>query len=117
MNTTAATTTLTTGLGSVHAGSARRGLVRPDQGRVLAGVCSGIAAKYGMNTWAVRALVVVSMLVLPGSQALLYPLAWLLMPSQDQARRVLDAQAAPTAAPTMPIVPTTTAGPQDAVVR
>ena len=64
----------------VHQNFARQGLVRPAEGRLLTGVCAGVAQRFGMDPWAVRALFLVSMLVLPGSQFVVYPVLWLLMP-------------------------------------
>lgn len=55
------------------------GLVRPHDDRLIAGVCSGIARRYGWSVTTVRLLFVLS-LVLPGTQVLVYLLLWLLMP-------------------------------------
>ncbi|UZN03980.1 PspC domain-containing protein [Cellulomonas sp. S1-8] len=60
---------------------ARAGLVRPQTGRWLAGVCAGVAAKLGIEPWIVRLLLVVS-IVLPGTQVLLYAALWFCMPPQ-----------------------------------
>jgi phage shock protein C len=60
---------------------ARRGLVRPRSGRVLAGVCAGLAQRFGISPTVVRVLFVVS-LILPGPQALVYIALWILMPSE-----------------------------------
>ncbi len=65
---------------SIHASLARQGITRSSTERVLAGVCGGLAEKLGINAWAMRALIIASMLVLPGSQIILYPIAWILMP-------------------------------------
>jgi phage shock protein PspC (stress-responsive transcriptional regulator) len=54
-------------------------LVRPRRGRVIAGVCAGIARRYGMSPTRVRLLFVASML-LPGPQILAYLAGWILMP-------------------------------------
>ena len=60
---------------------ARQGLTRPRSGRVLAGVCAGLARRFGMRPGAVRLLFVLSVL-LPGPQVLLYIALWILMPSE-----------------------------------
>jgi phage shock protein PspC (stress-responsive transcriptional regulator) len=60
---------------------AHQGLVRPRGGRVLAGVCAGLARRFGMRPGVVRLLFVVSVL-LPGPQVLLYIALWILMPSE-----------------------------------
>jgi phage shock protein PspC (stress-responsive transcriptional regulator) len=58
-------------------------LVRPRRGRVLAGVCAGIARRYGWSPWLVRLLFVVSCL-LPGPQIVLYVALWALMPKEPR---------------------------------
>ena len=56
-------------------------LVRPRRGRVLAGVCAGIARRYGWSPWLVRLAFLVSCL-LPGPQVVLYIALWILMPRE-----------------------------------
>jgi phage shock protein PspC (stress-responsive transcriptional regulator) len=60
---------------------AQRGLVRPRNGRFMAGVCAGLARRFGMSAGVVRLLFVVSVL-LPGPQVLVYAALWILMPSE-----------------------------------
>jgi phage shock protein C len=60
---------------------AQQGLVRPRTGRFLAGVCAGLARRFGMKPGVVRLLFVVSVL-LPGPQVLVYIALWILMPSE-----------------------------------
>jgi phage shock protein C len=59
-----------------------QGLVRPSQDRVLGGVCAGLGRRFGISPWPARLLFVIILMVLPGSQILVYPLLWLLMPSE-----------------------------------
>jgi phage shock protein PspC (stress-responsive transcriptional regulator) len=54
-------------------------LVRPARGRMIAGVCAGLARRFGLKPWQVRALFVLSCL-LPGPQILLYLGLWIVMP-------------------------------------
>ena len=60
---------------------ARAGLSRPQTGRWLAGVCAGVAARLDIDAWIVR-LVLVALLVLPGSPFLIYAVLWICMPPQ-----------------------------------
>jgi phage shock protein C len=60
-------------------GMASSALVRPARGRMIAGVCAGLARRFGMKPWQVRALFVLSCL-LPGPQILLYLGLWIVMP-------------------------------------
>ena len=62
---------------------ARQGLVRPQEGRVLGGVCAGLGRRFGIDPWPARLIFVVLLMVIPGSQILIYPVLWILMPSQD----------------------------------
>ena len=55
-------------------------LVRPRR-RVIAGVCSGLADRFGMSPNVVRLLFVVSCL-LPGPQFLVYAVLWVMIPSE-----------------------------------
>jgi phage shock protein PspC (stress-responsive transcriptional regulator) len=60
----------------------RQGLVRPRQGRVLGGVCAGLARRFGMGATMMRILFIVTLIVIPGSQIIVYPILWILMPSE-----------------------------------
>jgi phage shock protein PspC (stress-responsive transcriptional regulator) len=62
-------------------GMQQRGLVRPRQGRVLAGVLVGLAGRFGVSPNAARLVFLLSML-LPGPQILAYIALWILMPSE-----------------------------------
>jgi phage shock protein C len=70
---------------------ARRGLVRPRQDRVLAGVCAGLGRRFGIDPWPARLLFVLILLVVPGSQILLYPLLWILMPPEQRVAEPVSA--------------------------
>ena len=62
-------------------GGGRQALVRPRQGRILAGVLVGLARRFDVSPAVVRVLFVLSML-LPGPQILLYIALWIIMPSE-----------------------------------
>jgi phage shock protein PspC (stress-responsive transcriptional regulator) len=66
---------------SMQRGGGQQKLVRPRQGRILAGVLVGIARRFDVSPTVVRVLFVLSML-LPGPQILLYIALWILMPSE-----------------------------------
>ncbi len=59
-----------------------RTLTRPRQGRVIAGVCAGLADRFGWSRSAVRLLFLLSLL-LPGTQVIVYLVLWVIMPSRD----------------------------------
>jgi phage shock protein PspC (stress-responsive transcriptional regulator) len=56
-------------------------LSRPRNGRMVAGVCAGLARRFGVSTTLVRVLFVVSC-VLPGPQILIYAALWIVVPSE-----------------------------------
>ncbi|MFE9692561.1 PspC domain-containing protein [Micromonospora sp. NPDC005806] len=62
-----------------------RKLVRPRQGRMVAGVCAGLAQRFGMSAGMVRLLFLLSLL-LPGTQVIIYLILWILMPNEDRVR-------------------------------
>lgn len=59
-----------------------RTLVRPRHGRWVAGVCAGLAHRFGVEPSTVRLIFVVSCL-LPGPQFLAYVVLWILVPEED----------------------------------
>ncbi|MBO9554431.1 MAG: PspC domain-containing protein [Cellulomonas sp.] len=63
---------------------ARSGLARPWQGRVLGGVCAGLGRRFGISPWPARLLFVLLLMLIPGSQLLVYPILWILMPSDPR---------------------------------
>jgi len=69
-------------MNDIHDTFARQGLVRPTEGRLLGGVVAGLGRRLGINPWPARLLFVLLLLVVPGSQILLYPILWLLMPDE-----------------------------------
>jgi phage shock protein C len=60
-----------------------QGLVRTRDGRVLGGVLSGIGRRMGMDPWRTRLLFILVLLLIPGSQFLVYPILWILMPEES----------------------------------
>jgi phage shock protein PspC (stress-responsive transcriptional regulator) len=68
---------------TVHDSFRRQGLVRPQEGRVLGGVCAGLGRRFGIDPWPARLLFVLILLAIPGSQILIYPVLWILMPSEQ----------------------------------
>jgi phage shock protein C len=72
-------------MNSAHDTFRRQGLVRPREGRVLGGVCAGLGRRFGIDPWPARLLFVLVLLVIPGSQILIYPILWILMPGEVEA--------------------------------
>lgn len=59
-----------------------RSMYRPRNNRVVAGVCSGIGRRFGIDPTIVRIAFVASMF-LPGPQILLYIVGWVLIPEES----------------------------------
>lgn len=57
-------------------------LIRPRRGRMIAGVCAGLAQRFGTTPTIMRALFVLSCL-LPGPQFLVYIALWVLVPEEE----------------------------------
>ena len=62
---------------------APRRLARDTRNKMIAGVCAGIARRYGISTGGLRLAFVVSC-ILPGPQFIAYLLLWVLMPRDDR---------------------------------
>ena len=87
-------------MNDIHSSFAQQGLVRPRDERVLGGVASGLGRRFGIAPWPARILFVLLLMVIPGSQILIYPILWILMPTERWA----------PAAPTTPTAPAGSAG-------
>ena len=68
---------------TVHESMRRQGLVRPNDDRVLGGVCAGLGRRFGFDPWSARLLFILILLAIPGSQLIIYPILWILMPSEE----------------------------------
>jgi phage shock protein C len=53
-------------------------LVRPRQGKIIAGVCAGLAARFGISVTLVRIVFLIFALV--GAGEIAYILLWILVP-------------------------------------
>lgn len=58
-----------------------RRLSRPREDRWIAGVCSGLARRFGLSSGVMRLIFVLSCL-LPGPQFLIYLILWVMMPNE-----------------------------------
>jgi phage shock protein PspC (stress-responsive transcriptional regulator) len=67
---------------NVQESFARQGLYRPLHNRVLGGVCAGLGRRFGIAPWPARLLFLLVLMVLPGSQFIVYPVLWILMPTE-----------------------------------
>jgi phage shock protein PspC (stress-responsive transcriptional regulator) len=58
-------------------------LVRPRDNRWIAGVCAGLARRFGVSPGMMRLLFLLSCL-LPGPQFVAYLVLWILMPNEER---------------------------------
>ncbi|MFC5175345.1 PspC domain-containing protein [Nocardioides taihuensis] len=84
-------------MNDVRSSFAQQGLIRPRDGRVLGGVCAGVGRRFGLTPWVSRLLFVLLLMVLPGSQFLIYPVLWILMPAEETITAPASVSAYPTA--------------------
>lgn len=72
-------------MNDIRAAFARQGLIRSSDRAVLGGVLAGLGRRLGLTPWMTRLLFVLLLMVIPGSQLLVYPVLWILMPADDSA--------------------------------
>ncbi len=71
-------------------GSGHRVLVRPRDGRMLAGVCAGFADYFGLDVTLVRVIWAVVSVITGGAGVLAYLVAWIIMPDEGQKSSVAE---------------------------
>jgi phage shock protein C len=69
----------------------RAGLVRPQRHRVLGGVIAGLGRRIGVDPWPARLLFLIALMIIPGSQLLIYPILWICMPEEVTTPASTDA--------------------------
>ena len=62
-------------------GEGKRRLVRPREGRTIAGVCAGVALDYGWNVTSIRRIWLL-LFLFAGTGGLLYLILWIVMPNE-----------------------------------
>ena len=67
----------------IRSAFARQGLYRATDDRVLGGVFTGIGRRLGLDPWPARLLFLLVLMLIPGSQLLVYPVLWILMPQEQ----------------------------------
>lgn len=82
---------------SIQAAFRREGLVRVKDGRVLGGVIAGLGRRVGIDPWPARLLFVLVLMLIPGSQFLVYPILWILMPLAGEDRPAATGWTTPSA--------------------
>jgi phage shock protein PspC (stress-responsive transcriptional regulator) len=65
-------------------------LMRPRDGRMLAGVCAGVADYFGLDVTLVRVIWAVLAVITGGAGILAYLVAWILIPNEGQQSSVAE---------------------------
>jgi phage shock protein C len=65
-------------------------LVRARKGRMVAGVCAGVADYFGLDVTLVRVLVAVLSVFSGGAGVLAYLAAWAIIPSEGEDRSIAE---------------------------
>jgi phage shock protein C len=68
----------------MNVGNGTKILVRSRKGRMVAGICAGIADYYGLDVTLVRVIVTVVSIVTGGAGALAYLAAWMIIPGEGE---------------------------------
>jgi len=69
-------------------GNGTKVLVRSQKGRMLAGVCAGVADYFDMDVTLVRVIVGVVSVITGGAGVLAYVAAWLIIPAEGEKTSV-----------------------------
>jgi phage shock protein C len=68
----------------MNVGNGTKILVRSRKGRMVAGICAGIADYFGLDVTLVRVIVTVVSIITGGAGALAYLAAWVIIPSEGE---------------------------------
>jgi phage shock protein C len=71
-------------------GNARKVLVRRRDGRMLAGVCLGVADYFGLDVTLVRVIWAVVSVITGGAGVLAYLVAWIIIPDEGQKSSIAE---------------------------
>jgi phage shock protein PspC (stress-responsive transcriptional regulator) len=65
-------------------------LMRPKEGRMVAGVCAGLGQFFGIDANIVRIVFAAVTLVSAGAAALVYLVAWLIVPEEGEGGSIAE---------------------------
>jgi phage shock protein C len=80
----------------MNSGSGTKVLVRKRDGRMVAGVCAGLADYFGTDVTLLRVIVAAVAVITGGAGLLAYLVAWAIIPEEDQKSPVAENPAAKT---------------------
>jgi phage shock protein C len=68
----------------MNSGNGTKALVRSRKGRMVAGICAGIADYFGLDATLVRVIVAVVSVITGGTGVLAYLVAWVIVPEEGE---------------------------------
>jgi phage shock protein C len=74
----------------MNRGNETKALVRSRNGRMVAGVCAGLADYFGMDVTLVRVIVAVIAVITGGVGILAYLAAWAIIPGEGEKTSIAD---------------------------
>ena len=74
----------------MNGGNKTKTLVRERKGRMVAGVCAGIADYFGVDVTLVRVIVAVVSVMTGGAGVLAYLVAWALIPEEGETTSIVE---------------------------
>jgi phage shock protein C len=72
----------------MNGGNGTKILVRSRKGRMVAGICAGIAQYFGLDVTLVRVIVAVVSIITGGAGVLAYLAAWLIIPGEGETNSI-----------------------------
>ena len=77
-------------IGGMDGMSDRKQLIRPREGRMVAGVCAGIGEYFGIDANIVRLVFAVLTIFSVGAGALVYLIAWIVLPEEGEKQSIAE---------------------------
>jgi phage shock protein C len=74
----------------MNGANGRKQLIRPHQGRMVAGVCAGIGDYLGLDANVVRVLFAALTIFSLGAAALVYVVAWAVVPEEGEGKSIVE---------------------------
>ena len=74
----------------MNGGNGTKVLVRNRKGRMVAGVCAGVADYFGIDVTLVRVIVAVISVVTGGAGVLAYLVAWAIIPEEGEKNSIAE---------------------------
>jgi phage shock protein C len=74
----------------MNSGNGTKALVRIRKGRMVAGICTGIAEYFGVDVTLVRVIVAAIAVITGGGGVLAYLMAWAIIPEEGEKHSIVE---------------------------